>query len=130
MNNNMFINELNEIEKIIYTELYNYSSYENPLTHKHFEKFDIDKRYLAASIREMNEKYKGKFHIGSSKKGYWLCRNEKEAIASLLSYNQIILSMLGERKKIKEQIKETFSNDFNLFGEKVLFLPKKLKEAI
>jgi len=120
MNNNMFIKDLSNIERIIYLELYKYSSYEYPLTHRHFEKFNIDKRMLAAIIREMNEKFKGYFHIGSSKKGYWLCKNEKEAIASLLSYNQTILSMLGERKKIKEQIKETFSKDVNLFGEKIL----------
>ena len=68
----------------------------------------------------LNENNKGVFYIGSDKKGYWLCRSEEEAITSLLSYNQTILSMLGERKKVKDQIAATFGRDTNLFGERVL----------
>ncbi len=44
----------------------------------------------------------------------------KNSTASMLSYNQTIMSMLGERKKVKHQIAETFGADKNLFGEKIL----------
>lgn len=107
-------------ERVIYIEMKRNSSYKKPLTHKHFIQFDIDKRLLAATVRDMNEKYKGVLHIGSDKRGYWFCREEKEAIASMLSYQQTIMSSLGERKKIKEQIRITFSKDCNLFGEPVV----------
>jgi hypothetical protein len=105
----LFITEgMDDTERLIFNELYYYSSYGKELKSKTFEDLGIDKRLLAANVRTMNEKYKGKFFIGSTRKGYWLCRNEAEAIVSLLSYNQTILSSLGERKKIKKQIAETF----------------------
>jgi len=112
--------KMSSTERTIFIEMQRHAFYKRPLTHKHFEQFGIDKRMLAATVREMNEKYKGWIHIGSDKRGYWFCRDEKEAIASMLSYQQTILSSLGERKKIKEQIRLTFSKDRNLFGEVVL----------
>lgn len=97
------------------------SNYNKPMTSKRvYEGTGIDNRMLAASVRKMNENNKGTFHIGSDKRGYWLCRTEEDAIASMLSYNQTIMSMLGERKKVKHQIAETFGANRNLFGEKVL----------
>lgn len=104
-------------ERTIFIELKRFSNYEHRLTHKHFEQFGIDKRMLAFTVREMNDKYKGWFHLGSSKKGYWYCKNEREALVSLASYNDTIISMLGERKKIKEQVRVTFAENRNLFGE-------------
>ncbi|NJD23356.1 MAG: hypothetical protein FIA82_11925 [Melioribacter sp.] len=96
-------------------------TYNKPITSRIiYEKTGIDNRMLAACIRKMNEENKGIFHIGSDKRGYYLCRTEEEAIASMLSYNHTIMSMLGERKKVKEQIRETFGAERNLFGEKLL----------
>lgn len=112
--------EMTKDERTIYIECKRHAHYHKPLTHKYFDQFGIDKRMLAATVRAMNEKYKGWFHIGSDRRGYWFCREEKEAVASLLAYNQIALSMLGERKKIKEQIRLTFAKDRNLFGEVIL----------
>lgn len=74
-------------------------------------KTGIDARLLAANVRSMNEKFKGHFHIGSSKKkgcGYWLCRNEAEAVVSLINYGKTTLTELRTIKQIKEQIKLTF----------------------
>lgn len=127
-----FINtwhQMSKDERTIYIECKRHGKYKEPITHKYFEQFKIDKRMLAATVREMNEKYKGWFHIGSDKRGYWFCWNEKEALASMASYNQTILSMLGERKKIKEQIRLTFAKDTNLFGEPVL-LADEFTEAM
>lgn len=111
---------LNDIEAKIFDAVKN-STYNRPITsRKIFYATGIDNRMLAASVRKMNETNKGTFHIGSDKRGYYLCRTEEEAVASVLSYSQTIISMLGERKKVKQQIAETFGSDRNLFGEKVL----------
>ena len=112
--------KLSELDAKIFDAVKN-SDYKNRITAKAiFAVTGIDNRMVAACVRKMNELNKGIFYIGSDKKGYWLCRNEEEAIASLLSYNSTILSMLGERKKVKEQIRETFGSQKDLFGQKVL----------
>lgn len=110
-----------DIEAKIFDAVKN-TSYSEPIVSRRvFELTGIDNRLLAGTVRKMNEKFKGSFHIGSAKdKGYWFCHTEEEAIASLLAYNKTALSMLGERKKIKEQIRETFGMNNNLFGAKVL----------
>lgn len=111
---------LTEFEAKIFDAVKN-STYNRPITSRIiYEGTGIDNRILAATVRKMNETNKGTFHIGSDKRGYYLCRTEEEAIASILSYSQTIISMLGERKKVKQQIAETFGADRNLFGEKVL----------
>lgn len=108
------------IEAKIFDVLKN-TSYDQPIVSREIQKrTGIDNRMLAATVREMNEKFKGEFHIGSAKdKGYWYCRNEREAIASYLAYNKTILSSLGERSRIKEQIRLTFEKQKNLFGEPI-----------
>jgi hypothetical protein len=111
---------LNDIEAKIFDAVKN-ATYDKPITsRKVYETTGIDNRMLAACVRAMNEKNKGTFHIGSDKRGYWLCRTEEDAIASLLSYNHTIMSMLGERKKVKTQIEVTFGSDRDLFGNKIL----------
>lgn len=110
-----------EIEAKIFDAVKN-SSYDKPITSRRIEeRTGIDNRRLAATVRSMNEKFKGEFHIGSSKdRGYWFCHTEEEAICSYLAYNTTILSSLAERKRIKEQIRLTFAKDVNLFGEPVI----------
>ena len=111
---------LNDQEAKIFDALKNSTYSKRSTARKVYEATGIDGRMLAACVRKMNENNKGEFYIGSDKKGYWLCRSEEEAITSLLSYNQTILSMLGERKKVKNQIEVTFGKDRNLFGQRIL----------
>lgn len=110
-----------EFEAKIFDAVKN-SSYDEPITSRKIEeRTGIDNRRLAATVRSMNEKFKGEFHIGSSKdRGYWFCHTEEEAICSYLAYNTTILSSLAERKRIKEQIRLTFAQNKNLFGEPVI----------
>lgn len=110
-----------EIEAKIFDAVKN-ATFNHPIKSREVESSTgIDNRILAATVRKMNERFKGDFHIGAAKdKGYWLCRTEEEAIASLISYNKTVMSMLGERKKIKEQIRVTFAANKDLFGEPVL----------
>ena len=112
---------LSDIEAKIFDAVKN-ATYDKPITaRKIYERTGIDNRMIAAHVRKMNETNMGLFHVGRAKdKGYWLCRSEEDAIASLLAYSKTCLSMLGERKRIKKQIEETFGADKNLFGEKIL----------
>ena len=111
---------MTEIETKIFDAVKN-ATYQRRITSRQLAtNTGIDKRLFAATVRKMNEENKGTFHIGSDKRGYWLCRTEEEAVASMLSYNQTILSMLGERKKVKEQIRITFGGNKDLWGNKVL----------
>ena len=111
---------MNELHKKIYNIL-KYTGFDNTITAAQVkELIGLDGRMLAAQVRKMNELYKGEFHIGSTKdKGYWLCKDEEEALVSMMAYRKTILSMLGENKRIKEQIRLTFGNR-DLFGERVL----------
>jgi len=111
---------MTEKEKLIFNCVIN-AIYDRPMTSKTITgATGIDRRMIAATVRGFNETYKGQYHIGSDKRGYWLCSNEQEAVASLLSYNQTILASLHERKKKKEQIRLTFGEDRDLFGQPVL----------
>jgi len=81
----------------------------------------IKSRMIIINIRQMNEKYKGQFFIGTSKdKGVWMCKTEDEAIYSFISYNNTIMGSLSERKRMKLQIQETFGIDRDLFGQRIL----------
>jgi hypothetical protein len=112
---------LDDIDAKIFDAVKNATYAEPIMSRRITELTKIDNRMIASHVRKMNELNKGIFHIGSAKdKGYWLCRNEEEAIASYLAYGKTVLSMLGESKKIKKQIIETFGMDRDLFWNKVL----------
>lgn len=124
---------MNERERKIYNSVKNFSIDKPALARDIQSNVGINKRSLAAEVRRMNEKYKGYFFIGSLREGYWLCRDEHDAFESMLGYNKIIMSMLGERKRMKEQILKTFPpQDTNLFGEPIeegFFVIAKQNEA-
>lgn len=81
----------------------------------------IKRRMILINIRQMNEKFKKHFFIGTSKdRGVWMCKTEDEAIYSLIAYNKTIMGSLGEYKRMKNQIQETFGLDRDLFGQRIL----------
>lgn len=113
-------NQMTDREKEIWNAVKKFSIKNPVLSRNVTASIKLSNRLLAACVRKMNEKYKGYLHIGSDKTGYWPCKDEEEALASLSSYEQTIVSMLGEKKKKIEQIRITFGIDRNLFDERVL----------
>lgn len=122
-------NQMDSTERKIYNSVENFTIANTAKAKDVFAQTGIKPRMLAARVRGMNEKYKGHFFIGSLREGYWLCRDREEAVESVLGYNRIIMSMLGERKRMKAQIDETFpTGEKNLFGESInpeITIPKK-----
>ena len=111
---------MNELEAKIFDVVKN-ATYDRRKTSKDFKAaIGIDKRLLAAQVRNMNEIHKGTFFIGCDRNGYWLCRSEAEALACLKCYHDTIYSMLREKEKMIDQIRVTFATNKDLFGTPIL----------
>jgi len=101
---------MNEIERKIFQRILKLGSYEHPVTSAHITTLNISKRQLAAFVRDFNRKYRGIYMIGSTDRGYYIPRDEDEALATIKHYSKRIMTMLKERHIMKDSAFEIFSD--------------------
>lgn len=68
-----------------------------------YPELNITQRILSTLKLEISEKNSGKICIGSNKKGFFLIKSWKDAIADETCYSNTLMSMLKTRKLRKRQ---------------------------